>query len=161
METKEYYCKQCKKPMLHSLKLIDEEGDKEAFIVCSRLSNGDYLYELSLCGENFIWSLEDGKINIETLNPRDLGFEISSVSDLMINNPKDGQDVFENVLKGNFSESDPRLLTIALNTGALLYLSKKAKSLKEGLGLALLHIKSGKVWEHFQNFLNCSKRTVS
>jgi len=54
--------------------------------------------------------------------------------------------------------SNPKLLTIALNVGALLYLSKKAKSLKEGLELTLLHIKSGKVWEHFQNFLNCSRR---
>lgn len=139
-----------------SLKLIEEGSNKEAFVVCSRLSNGGCLDELSLCGENFIWSLVNGKINFQTLNPQDLGFEISSVSDLMINNPKDGQDVFENILKGNLSDSDPKLLTIALNTGALLYLSKKAKSLKEGLELTLLHIKSGKVWEHFQNFLTCS-----
>lgn len=141
-----------------TLMLVNDENDRETFIVCSRITNNVYLDELSLCGENFFWKISNQELTTDVISPTELGFKFFRIEDLVVKDFSDARNVFEVLLKGKLSENDPKLLTLALNSGTLCFLSKKAKSLKEGFELALLHIKSGKVWEHFQSFLNCSKR---
>ena len=91
----------------------------------------------------------------EVINPKDIREELVSLNKLVVKDIYESKTVFLDILKNR--EINFRAKTVALNTGALLYLAKMAKSIPEGYTLALKHIESGKAWEHFKDFLNCIK----
>lgn len=138
-----------------TLKLLDTNN--KALIFCTKINENQYLDELSFCGENFIWKLEDERISEEPFSIRSLEKELVNISDLKINDSNDAKSIFESTLKGEKSkELAPKIDTVALNSGAALYLNNKATSILDGYEKALKHIQSGIPWEHFQFFLNCS-----
>lgn len=138
-----------------TLKLLDKTN--KALIVCTKINEKQYLDELSFCGENFIWKLDNGEISKETLSIKSTGKELVNINSLKINDLNDAKSTFESILKGgNNKELTPKIDTVALNSGAALYLTNRATSLLDGYEKALKHIQSNRPWEHFQNFLNCS-----
>lgn len=134
---------------------------KEVLVVCSKINENMYLDEFSLCGTNYIWLVKNGEIKKEILEAKDLNESIMQVDDLIIKNSDEGVSVFFNILKGNYFKEKimNKAKFVAINTGAALYLSKKASSFSDGYRIALQHLQSGKVWEHFQNFTNCIRET--
>ena len=141
--------------MASCLKLQDK---KEALVVCSKVDENVYLDELSFSGENFIWHLKDGNIKEEKLLPADFNKKAVRMNELVITSADEGKAIFEDVLRGNFTDkTKAKVDIIALNAGAAIYLAKFVKSINDGYQLAFEHIKSGKVWEHFQSFLNCNR----
>ena len=137
--------------------------DKNALIVCSKTQSGNYLDELSFCGENCIWEVSKQVVKKSVISESLLlkyTQELVKLDELIVKDLKESKDIFSLILKGKEARNTkhPKTDVIALNAGAALYLAKKAKSILEGYSFALGHIKTGKAWEHFQNFLNCNKK---
>ena len=138
-------------------------GRENAIVVCSEAGKSGFMDEFSFCGKNFIVLISKNKIIKKTLNPEDFGVNIMNIEDLIIQDKKEAKLIFENILKGINTSSnsfESKVKVVALNAGSAIYLLKKANSIQEGYKLALQHIKSGKCWEHFQEFLNSSIRNI-
>lgn len=130
---------------------------KEALIVCCKVSSDVYLDEFAFCGENYVWHYSCGEVKKQIIRSRDFSVKEASPNDLKIKDIDESKAVFEAILKGNLSNS-PKSQIVALNAGAVLYLTKIVKSIEAGYDFALRHIQSGKGWEHLQNFMNCNKK---
>ena len=140
--------------------LFSETLKKNSLVVCCKISKNTYLDELSFCGINHIWQIEfDKKIIQKTISPEEFDLSLTNIEHLKIANKKENKLIFESVLKGKFVSIKEKecIKATALNTGAALFLAKRASSIKEGYETVLKHIQSGKGWEHFQNFINFSK----
>lgn len=140
--------------------LLSETLKKDALIVCSNISENIYLDELSFCGTNHLWQIESNKGIIQkTISPEEFGLSLTDIEYLKIKDKKENKLIFEFVLKGKFNSLKEKecIKATALNTGAALFLAKKAPSIKKGYETALKHIQSGTCWEHFQNFINFNK----
>lgn len=140
-----------------TLKLL---GTKRSFVVCSNVGGNKYMDELSFCGENYIWEISDNRITEEKFSPGDMGMSCVDVAELTVENSNENKILFEEILKGKINGKKlkySRMDIVALNVGAALFLNTKVKNIKDGYKHALLHIQSGKAWEHFWNFINCIK----
>ncbi len=137
--------------MSRSLLLLDAEC--KALIIQTKINENTYLDELSLCGENYIWELNNGSINKTAFSSKSLDEKIIDINNLKVKNEMIAKEVFIKVLQGH-SEYITHVKTTALNCGAGLYLTNKEKSIKNGYITALKHIETGKAWEHFQLFSN-------
>ena len=136
------------------------QGDKNALVVCSQISENIFLDELSFCGVNYLWKVNGSQVLKEKLLPGDLGENNVDVNDLTIKDINESKVVFEGVLKDALNVKDnidSKINVVALNTGAALYLTKKVNSIANGYKLAQEHLNTGKTWEHFQNFINSMK----
>lgn len=137
-----------------------QDLNKEALIVCSEVSKKNILDELSFCGENHLWHLVNGVIKKEVITSSGFNEKPVNLNELVIKDKSESQNVFESILKGNLNINDPKVKTVALNSGAALYLAKKVKSIDLGYHFALQHIQTGKAWEHLKVFLNCNKQAA-
>ena len=140
--------------------VFSEIVKRNAIILCCKISEDVFLDELSFSGVNYLWQVKPGeKITQKTILPEEFDFPLVSIETLKIKDKLENKLIFESVLKGQFTSTKEReaLKAVALNTGGVILLAKKADSIKEGYETALKHIQSGMGWEHFQNFINCSK----
>lgn len=139
-----------------SLKL---QKKKRSIVVYSELSNNSYLDELSFCGLNKLFVLEENTTLEEEFSYKDIGKSIVSSQELEINSLEEGKVVFEKVLKGSLEDKyKAKIDVVALNVGGALYAGKMVENLAEGYEKAFITINSGKPWEHFTNFINCIKK---
>lgn len=141
---------------------ILKNQNKEALVVCCEIDKNIYMDEFSFCGENYIWKISNDEIKKEILNSKDFQKEIVNIKELSIKNISESKSIFEDILKGKLynektKENEPKSDVVALNSGAILYLTKKVKSIQDGYNLSLKHIQSGKAWEHFQEFITSIK----
>ena len=114
--------------------------------------------ELSFCGINYLWEINNGKITKEEIDFYEQGLQRVSCQELVIKNKDENKLYFQDILNGKLTINNPKLQVVALNSGAAIYLAGSTKSIIEGYKLALQQIQTGKPWEHFVNFLNCSTR---
>lgn len=145
------------KLIAETLKLL---GTKKSFVVCGNVSEDRHMDELSFCGENYIWEISEKGIKEEKFSPGDIGMSQVDVAELMVKNSDENKILFEEILKGKINGKKlkySRMDIVALNAGAALFISSKVNNMKDGYKHALLHIQSGKAWEHFQNFVSCIK----
>ena len=153
-------CPNIKWGNLLSETLIQEKNlKKNTIIACCKISENVYLDELGFCGVNNLWEIRpDKRIIQRTISPEEFSLPLTNIELLKIKDKNENKLIFESVLKGNYTSSKEKecIKTTALNTGAALFLAKKADSVKEGYEVALKHIQSGISWEHFQNFINSS-----
>lgn len=133
-------------------------GYKKAMLVCSKVNEGLFMDELSFCGKNYLWEINNGKITKEEIDFYEQGLQRVSCQELVIKNKDENKLYFQDILKGKLTINNPKLQVVALNSGAAIYLAGSTKSIIEGYKLALQQIQTGKPWEHFVNFLNCSTR---
>ncbi|GEM_PF-2271972 len=143
--------------LANTLNLMDY---KNGLIVCSKVSESSFMDELSFCGKNYLWKINNGKVTREEIDFSKYDFKSVNCQELVIKNKAENKLYFENILSGKLAVNDPKLQVIALNSGAAIYLIGQVKSIVDGYKLALQHIQAGKPWEHFLTFLNCSKREV-
>ena len=146
--------------LLSETLIQSENFKKDIIIVCSKISENIFLDEFSFCGVNHIWQIHSGKEIIQqTINSEEFGLPLTDIEDLKVKDKFENKLVFESVLKGKSSSTKEKecVKAAALNTGAVMLLTKRAGSIKEGYETALKQIQSGIGWEHFQNFINSSK----
>ncbi|MDI9644613.1 MAG: anthranilate phosphoribosyltransferase [Candidatus Verstraetearchaeota archaeon] len=138
--------------------VMREIGYKRALVVSGRSSkSGKTIDEISIIGETYVAELfQDGTISTYELTPSELGIDrITDESEILASS--DPRSEAKSMVAA-FSGGDvARALMTAANAGALLYISGRAKSIREGTAKALEAIGSGKAmskleeWVRFQN----------
>ncbi len=131
--------------MAKTLHLI---GVKKAWVVHGLIG----LDEISPVGESLVWELDpDGNILEKRISPSDFGLSEHPLTLVKGGNAIENADIMTKLLKGDLQ--GPILDFVLLNSAALLFVSGKVKTLKEGVALARESIQSGSA-------LTCLKRFV-
>jgi anthranilate phosphoribosyltransferase len=110
-------------------------GSERALVV-----HGSGLDEITNTGETTVSELKNGSVKSYSLNPQDLGYPKVKPEEIAGGMPFENAEKLVAVLKGQRS---PARDIVAINSGAALYVSGKATSLKEGAHLAEEALDSG------------------
>lgn len=113
-------------PFANAIKNI---GNKKALVV-----HGSGLDEIALHGPTSARLIHDSSIESLTITPNILGLKSFGIDEIKGGDPKENSKEFLEVLSGK--ASDAKLSMVAASTAALLWLSNKAKDLKEGAQMA-------------------------
>jgi anthranilate phosphoribosyltransferase len=109
--------------------------------------------ELSTLGENIVSELcEDGGIKDYKISPGEFGFKPARAEDLAGGGGEENRKILIDILKGR--ERGAKRDILLLNAAAGLLLGDKAKSLKEGIGVAAQLIDSGQAYEKLEQLRN-------
>jgi len=112
-------------------------GTKHALVVHSE----DGLDEIATTAKTFVCEEYKGKLNNYEINPEDFGFQRVKLEDLKGGRSSDNVQIMLDVLNG---KPGPHRDIVVLNAAAAIYVSEKAKSIKEGILLASQSIDSGR-----------------
>lgn len=113
----------------------------------------DGLDEITITGTTTVCEIKDGKKNIYKINPVDYGFNIATLEEIKGGSPKENSKIILDILKG---QKGPKRDIVVLNTGAALYVGKKADSLEEGIKKAKELIDSGVALVKYNELVNSS-----
>ncbi len=114
-------------------------GAKRVMVVASR----DGYDEVSPCAITDVYQItEDGKEYRYTIDPAKFGLENLSEADLAGGNGEENARLAQEVLEGGGRAAIRA--AVCLNAGAVLYISGKARTIKDGYQMALDAIDSGK-----------------
>ena len=121
------YSPQLLEPYAKTLMLL---GQHRAMIV-----HGDGLDELALHGESIIYDLEHGDIRKLSVTAKDFGLPHYPLSAIEGGEPEENKQFVEAALNGEGKEA--HRAAIAMNCGALLKVTGKATTFKEGAEMAM------------------------
>lgn len=125
------------------IQTMRELGRRRALVV-----HGDGTDEIAVHGPTQVWELHDGEIRHYTVTPAELGVAKHALADLA------GGDGAENArhLRAVFADEAPQAHTdaVAVNAGAMFYLSGIVPTLREGTEHALDLLQDGTVREWLQ-----------
>ena len=108
---------------------LKELGSERALVVHGL----DGLDEISLSDKTLINELKDNKINEFVFDPKDYGYDYIKIEEIKGGNPDFNSYAFLDMINGN---NEPYQNIVAINAGATIYLSGKAKNLTEGFKIA-------------------------
>jgi anthranilate phosphoribosyltransferase len=100
----------------------------------------DGLDEISIACETYVAELNNGKINVYTISPEQLGCTRSKLDALKVADAAASLNLIKRVFDG---EKGPALDIVALNAGAAIYVSGIADSLQAGIDKARKVIAEG------------------
>ncbi len=129
-------------------------GVKRAMTVCGTAGKSR-IDELSLCGENFVCELLEGKIHKYILRHSDFGLPACILEDITGGDAIANAEITRKILAG---EKGPKRDTVLMNAAAALYLAEKGKSLRECVELAAFTIDSGKAAAKLEEFVQATQR---
>jgi anthranilate phosphoribosyltransferase len=131
--------------------VLKELGHKSALVVHSR----DGLDEISPSKPTEGILLSDNSLKGIEINPEEFGIKNKNIKSLFVSNIDESVKMLNAVLKG---EKTPALNAVLLNTAAVLYIDKKANSIKQGLSIAADTIDSGKALKKLNDFIKLSNQ---
>ena len=105
---------------------------------------------ISLCGPTKVAELRDGQIKEYTIAPEEVGLKPCQLEDLHGGNAEQSAAIVRGVLQGN---KGPARDVVLLNSGAALYVSGSAASVKDGMALAASSIDSGKARQKLEQLV--------
>ena len=108
------------------------------------------LDEISLCGPTKVAELRDGQIKEYTIAPEEMGLECCRLEALHGGNAEQSAAIVRSVLHGDKS---PARDVVLLNSGAALYISGSAASIRDGMVLAASSIDSGKARQKLEQLI--------
>ena len=127
------YAKKWVRPIAEVLK---ELGSNHVLVVHSK----DHLDEISIAEETYVAELINGSIKEYVIGPEDFGFSKKPLDSLLVSSASESLSIIkEGLLNKNYAASS----MIAMNSGAALYASGVAGSLKEGVSEAKNCVESG------------------
>ena len=127
------YAKKWVRPIAEVLK---ELGSNHVLVVHSK----DHLDEISIAEETYVAELINGSIKEYVIGPEDFGFSKKPLDSLMVSSASESLSIIkQGLLNKNYAASS----MIAMNSGAALYASGVAGSLKEGVSEAKNCVESG------------------
>ncbi|MCQ2240391.1 bifunctional anthranilate synthase component II/anthranilate phosphoribosyltransferase [Treponema sp.] len=133
----------------HSAKKL---GAKRVLVVTSE----DGYDEISPCAITHCYQInEDGKEYQYSIDPAKYGITDADEAELMGGNGADNAAIAMDVLNGKGKKTIK--YAVCLNTGALLYISGKAKTIKDGYDMAMESINSGKALAKLNQIVEVSK----
>lgn len=98
------------------------------------------LDEISLCGPTKVAELRDSAVKEYVVEPEQFGFKRCGLEELHGGNPEESARILRAILDGKKGATRDVVL---LNGGAALYVSGRAASIQDGIGLAAESIDSG------------------
>ncbi len=132
-------------------KVLKNLGTKHALIVHGL----DGLDELTTTTNTHIVELKDGEIKTYEIAPKDLGLSLSKPEDLLGGESEENAQIIRAIFDG---ELGPKRDIVLLNSGAALYLGRKAASIKEGVALAAKLIDNGTVKAKLAAYTACTQK---
>ena len=131
-------------------------GAKRVMVIHSR----DGYDEISPCAPTDVFQInEDGKEYRYVIEPAKFGITGADENELEGGNGADNAKLAMEVLQGGGRKSIRA--AVGLNAGALLYLSGKAKTLKDGYDMALTALSSGMTLKKLQEIQKVSEELVA
>ncbi len=110
----------------------------------------DGLDEISLCGPTQVAELRDGEVKEYRIEPEQLGLKRCVLADLQGGSPDQSAVIVKNILQG---DKGPARDVVLINSGAALYVSGRADSIKSGMALAAESVDSGKAREKLKQLV--------
>lgn len=131
-------------------------GAKRVLVVTSE----DGYDEISPCAITHCFQInEDGKEYKYIIDPAKYGITNADENELLGGDGKENARLGLDVLEG---KGRPAIVNaVCLNSGAVLYISGKAKTIKDGFEMAKDAIESGKALKHLNNVVEISKQLNS
>ena len=127
--------------------VLKELGSKNVMVV-----NGfDGLDEITLSHNTHICELRDNRIYNYNFDPREIGYKYISLDDIRGGDPKYNAESFLKMINGDQIQFQK---IVEINAGAAIYLSGKAKDIKEGALIAQKTITEGITKEFISNITN-------
>ena len=120
------------------------------------VKKGESLDEISLLGRTKIAELKNGKIKNYLFDPKTYGFKYCTTRDLRGGTPDKNAAILRRILGGR--ERGPKRDVVLLNAGAALYVSGKARSLRDGIAYADTILKNGTAARKLDEFITCVQR---
>ncbi len=133
------------------VKVLKKLGSRHCLVVHGE----EGIDEISISGKTLIAELKDGKISNYFIQPEDFGIKRYPPESIKGGSPRENARIAMQVLKG---EKGPYRDSVLLNAGAVIYVSGKASSLKEGVEMAAEAIDSGRAFRKLEEFRNFSLR---
>jgi anthranilate phosphoribosyltransferase len=108
------------------------------------------LDEISLCGPTKVAELRDGEIKEYTITPEEVGLKRCRLEELHGGNAEQSAAIVRRLLQGDKGSARDVVL---FNSGAALYVSGSAASVKDGIVLAAASIDSGKARQKLERLV--------
>ncbi len=108
------------------------------------------LDEISLCGPTKVAELREGQIKEYTIAPEEMGLQPCRLEALHGGNAEQSAAIVRGVLQG---DKGPARDVVLLNSGAALYVSGSAASIRNGMALAASSIDSGKARQKLEQLV--------
>ncbi|WP_058486037.1 anthranilate phosphoribosyltransferase [Defluviitalea phaphyphila] len=115
----------------------------------------DGLDEITITDKTKVTELKNKEINTYFISPEQYGIEKGKKEDLVGGDAKENAEIIMNILKG---EKGPKRDIVLLNSGAALYVGKKAKSIEEGINMAKKLIDEGYALNKLDEFREYTRR---
>lgn len=107
----------------------------------------DGLDEITTTTTTKVCEINNGQLNVYTLDPEEFGIKKASMDEIQGGTPKENAAIIIDVLKG---KKGPQRDIVVINSGAALYAAEICDSLKEGIERAEELIDSGKAYEKYK-----------
>lgn len=114
--------------------------------------------EITLAGNTHVAELKNGEIFEYDMTADNFGLTSIPLSELVGGSAKDNADIFKKVLQGKASSAIQN--TVAVNAGALFYLSGFSQSIKLGVEESLNIIQQGEAFEKLQQLVALSQQEL-
>ena len=126
-------------------------GAKRVMVVCSQ----DGYDEISPIVPTDVYQIDEkGNENQYVIKPENFGISSCDEDELIGGNGKENASLAMDVLEGKGKNTIKQ--AVALNTAAVLYLSGKTRTLKDGYDMAISYIESGKALEKLKEIQKIS-----
>jgi anthranilate phosphoribosyltransferase len=116
----------------------------------------DGLDELSLSAPTVVCESRQGIMKSYLLDPESLGLKFCSLNEVRGGEAAENAEIIEGILSGDLK--GPKRDIVLLNSAAALYLTGKAQSIQDGLGLAVQAIAGGRAWAQLECYRQVSNR---
>lgn len=127
-------------------------GSDRALVV-----HGEGMDEITNTGETLVWELKGGVVKSYRLHPQDLGYPLAAAKDIAGGTPEENASKLVAVLKGERSAARD---IIAMNSGAAVYVSGQAETLKDGARMAEQALDSGAALQTLKHMVEMNGDSV-
>jgi anthranilate phosphoribosyltransferase len=131
-------------------RVLAELGTIRAFVV----HGADGLDEISNTGDTLVSEVREGVVRTFTLRPEDFGMPRVSIADLQGGDREQNARIIRGILEG---EVGPRRDIVLMNAAAALVAGRRARDLKEGVGLAAEAVDSGEARARLERLVLLSR----
>ena len=131
---------------------LGELGAEKALVVHGR----DGMDEITVTDATLTAEVNSGEIKDRELTPEDFGLPRHGIGGLLGGDARDNARTLRGVLSGENAGAARDI--VLLNAGAAVYVSGKASSLEEGVGLAAKSIGSGAASKALEDFVRTTRR---
>ncbi len=118
------------------------------------IHGADGLDEATICTETTISEIRNSEIKTYTIKPEDFGLKRAGITDIQGGSPDENAKIILDILSGK--EKGAKLDIAALNAGLVLYISKKADCVENGINLAKSAISNGSALKTLKDFITLS-----